>query len=326
MSHINRQYQRHAWPSLLPVDESLHNTKNMHSHRPGESPDHRVRERSKGLHQDFSESLDGHDESHLEHDEDIEKIKSMLRGKRDSKAKPAEKENLLKQLLATIESEKADLQPEKYAKLSQKITADLRERFLAVSKSGNYDKWTTGKERFHKRPDPTSRDTFTCDDNEPVALEVVFAQNLMKFGIVPSQLVELWEKELNVGGTQTGKIIVVSRRKAVVQTLCNNLGHVTSFFSSRPSVHSIHFRPHMELLNKHATTVMQGAGSGLQPLFWNKGLTGEGQIVGIADTGIDVGTIVVLNIKLASSYLKSVLIRLDLCRLLLFQRRSLAGH
>ena len=209
-------------------------------------------------------------------------------GKRDQTAKHAEKDRLLNQLLATVQDEKNE-------KRSEKITVDLRERFRSVSATGHYDAWTTSKANNNKSSKTqgdhrSAKDrTFTCDDGDPVTLEVALAQNLIKFNVVSSELLTIWEKELNLDGTQTATIIPVSRRKLAVQTMCNNLNHVTSFFSSKAAVYSIQIRSEIHLLNKHATTVMQGSGSGLRSFLWEKGLTGEGEIVGIADTGIDTG-------------------------------------
>ena len=185
---------------------------------------------------------------------------------------------------------------------SARIFADLRKRFEEMSSIGEDNSWSADEneeEKKRKMP-PSVQDhnsgegsEFNCKDGDSVTLEVALAQNLIKFGVMSSELVSTWEKELNVDGTQTATVIPVSRRKLAVKSTCTNLEHVTSFFSSRASVYAIQIRTDMHVLNKHATKVMQGSGAGLQSVLWDQGLTGEGQIVGIADTGIDIGEIFV---------------------------------
>jgi len=276
--------------NFVPVDESRHDARQMRNNR----PEHEVKMRSWKPNHRQLEALDVKEKTY--HDEEIDTIRTMLQGKngnkKDKSIKREEKNRLLKQLLDALHAETTAKATGKHPKASEKLTAELRERFRAVSSAGNYDAWTTSKKdrnKGHHDPKAGSGGDFSCQDGEAVTLEVALAQNLRKFNIASSKLFEAWETELNVNGAQTAKIVPVSLRKIVVQTICNNLGHVTSFFSSRASVYSIQIRPQMHLLNKHATTVMQGAGAGLQSVLWDKGLTGEGQIVGIADTGIDSG-------------------------------------
>jgi len=219
--------------------------------------------------------------------ESDEILELLIRQKQSKTAKNADKDSLLDQLLATVQTEKNE-------EKSEKITREFRQRFRAVSAAGNYDAWTTGKMDSSKNPqtpkmDHNSQKDFSCDDGDPVTLEVALAQNLMQFNVVSSELLMSWEKELNMDGTEIATIKPASNRKLVVQTMCNNLDHVTSFFSSMAAVYSIQVRSEVHLNNKHASTVMQGSGSGLRSVFWDKGLTGEGEIVGIADTGIDTG-------------------------------------
>ena len=181
---------------------------------------------------------------------------------------------------------------------SARIFADLRKRFEEMSSIGEDNSWSADEneeEKKRKMP-PSVQDhnsgegsEFNCKDGDSVTLEVALAQNLIQFGVTSSELVSTWEKELNIDGRQSATMIPVSGRKLAVKTTCTNLEHVTSFFSSRASVYAIQIRTDMHVLNKHATKAMQGSGAGLQTVLWDKGLTGEGQIVGIADTGIDIG-------------------------------------
>ena len=225
------------------------------------------------------------------------------RARQDRKVKMRSlKSNHLSSQWSDSSDDNGELANEDSHQKSARISADLRKRFQEMSSVGEDNSWTADEneeEKKMKKP-PSVQDhnlgevsDFTCQDGDSVTLEVALAQNLIKFGVMSSELISTWEKELNVDGTQTATVIPVSRRKLAVKTTCTNLEHVTSFFSSRTSVYAIQIRTDMHVLNKHATKVMQGSGAGLQTVLWDQGLTGEGQIVGIADTGIDIGEIFV---------------------------------
>lgn len=79
---------------------------------------------------------------------------------------------------------------------------------------------------------------------------------------------------------------VVHGQLLVIKTLPSNHMPVVSWLSHRREVHFVSRRADYRLQNEYARFVMQGDRLNQTP-FWDSGLRGEGEVVTVADTGMD---------------------------------------
>jgi len=99
-------------------------------------------------------------------------------------------------------------------------------------------------------------------------------------------LASQWQTMMAEEGITGVQLKVVSDRFMDVQSHGSKLHDATSWLSQRNEVHWIEKVQQMKLQNRNAKYVIQG-NTFDQTRIWSQGLHGEGQIVGLGDTGID---------------------------------------
>jgi hypothetical protein len=98
-----------------------------------------------------------------------------------------------------------------------------------------------------------------------------------------------WATQLRpIFGTHRGEVDIASDRKVVVTVDPAIAEDVMNWLTDQEEVLWVELRPKFVFLNKYAKAVIQDSTLDASQYFlWNKGLTGAGQVVGCADTGVD---------------------------------------
>jgi hypothetical protein len=107
-------------------------------------------------------------------------------------------------------------------------------------------------------------------------------------------LVSEWEYDLNTDDTLNRKNIsfTISRRSApsriIIVTPDSRLPHCVLYIARREEVLWLEEVQEAKTMNSRATKIVQGGAANMVQTVWDAGITGRGQIIGVADSGLDV--------------------------------------
>ena len=168
---------------------------------------------------------------------------------------------------------------------AMKIEPDLLVRMHSIgSKSPTHHEEFLAHIGVKRRSAPTStRASRSFDD---VVIQVMLAHGGPGWVTKAEAMVAGWKKSLDGMGFSVS-ITLASKKKAIV-TIKNAdaLKGVIGWLVNQPLVHWIQEQKKITIRNKMAGVAMQSWNASTHEI-WNRGIIGTGQIVGIADTGID---------------------------------------
>jgi hypothetical protein len=124
----------------------------------------------------------------------------------------------------------------------------------------------------------TTADHDDHDDALEVLYVLVAADGKMSRGGIVTELRQILPAE---------EVYPVGGEKVAVECSPERRGHVVGLLAAQPRVRWVERKPKWVLRNGYANKAIQST-DGLSTGIWSKGLRGEGQIVGVADTGIDI--------------------------------------
>ena len=124
----------------------------------------------------------------------------------------------------------------------------------------------------------TTADHDDHDDALEVLYVLVAADGKMSRGDIVTELRQILPAE---------EVYPVGGEKVAVECSPERRGHVVGLLAEQPRVRWVERKPKWVLRNGYANKAIQST-DGLSTGIWSKGLRGEGQIVGVADTGIDI--------------------------------------
>jgi subtilisin family serine protease len=117
-------------------------------------------------------------------------------------------------------------------------------------------------------------------------VQVMLASGGPGWAMEAQAAVGAWEDAFDKMGLSID-VKLVSPQKAVVKVQSvTTLKKVTLWLSQQPLVHWVQEKQDITLRNSHASKAIQSVDASSHAV-WNHGITGSGQIVGVADTGID---------------------------------------
>jgi hypothetical protein len=100
--------------------------------------------------------------------------------------------------------------------------------------------------------------------------------------------VQQWSAQLRQAVGVACQVRVPSKGKVVIETDVSVLESVLDWLTDREDVTWAEERPAVAMLNKYAKCVVQNSTLDASYNFmWSKGLTGVGEVIGCADTGVD---------------------------------------
>lgn len=122
----------------------------------------------------------------------------------------------------------------------------------------------------------------TANSGDSIDVAVVYVlvatdRNMSREDIVADWRLQLPEEE----------IFPVGGEKIAVSSSAERASKVVEWLAAQPRVRWVDRKPKWVLHNRYASKAIQSS-DGLSTGMWSRGLQGDGQIVGIADTGIDI--------------------------------------
>jgi hypothetical protein len=109
-------------------------------------------------------------------------------------------------------------------------------------------------------------------------------------------IIHEWDVDLNIFSLSEQNISFspASRSgassKVVLVVPKQRMAECIQYIANREEVIWVEEKPQHTTTNVRATKIVQGGISSTQHVLWNEGLTGQGQIIGIGDTGLDVNS------------------------------------
>ena len=134
---------------------------------------------------------------------------------------------------------------------------------------------------------PTVQSKDLIEIDAPVFLEVWVSLQEDKTSTL--ELLKAWESFFTLKLGKVAQVWVKSDNKFSIETNYQHLDLIVNYLANQAAVKYIERRMQFQTMNMHASLVVKGAyqGESIHDGLQRKGLNGTGQIVGIADTGID---------------------------------------
>jgi hypothetical protein len=110
---------------------------------------------------------------------------------------------------------------------------------------------------------------------------------LMAKGYGGVEVAKQWTAHLSYLGFSQTSVRAASQSKIIVSTDLETSSEIITWLSQQSDTVWVEKRPRFKLLNKWAKGVMQSGSARHTPL-WDRGLKGQGEVLGIADTGISM--------------------------------------
>ena len=123
-------------------------------------------------------------------------------------------------------------------------------------------------------------------EDAPFVVQVMLAYGGSSWASEAKALVTGWRAAIAAKGL-AAEIVLASEHKVVVSVDgVHMLKKVTDWLVRQPLVHWVQERREITLRNKHGSKAVQSWNASTHEI-WDRGIDGSGQIVGVADTGID---------------------------------------
>jgi hypothetical protein len=142
---------------------------------------------------------------------------------------------------------------------------------------------------LHMATDTTAHKSRPSGTNSTSTLYALVAAKESNVDAIISE----WRAALNPPDTEHGQIITFSASdltgpvKVVLTVPDSRVPACVSYIARREEVIWLQERPQYATKNLAATKIVQGGISNPTHTIWQAGITGRGQIVGVADTGLD---------------------------------------
>lgn len=117
-------------------------------------------------------------------------------------------------------------------------------------------------------------------------VQVMLASGGPGWALEAQAAVVAWEVAFDKMGLSITTKLVSPQKAVVTVEGVTALKKVTVWLSHQPLVHWVQEKQEITVRNSHATKAMQSVDASSR-VVWNHGITGTGQVVGVADTGID---------------------------------------
>mmetsp|Transcript_15712 Transcript_15712/g.24416 ORF Transcript_15712/g.24416 Transcript_15712/m.24416 type:complete len:1706 (+) Transcript_15712:222-5339(+) len=140
--------------------------------------------------------------------------------------------------------------------------------------------------KLHKPLDKEGKPLRALLSEKPAIIDVMVAITQEKSSLF-DPIFDSWKATLEAIGGAGCTVTRATYRKVVVRANVNKVDALASFLEAQPLVSTAEERPEFSFFNKYATGAIQSSSHPNARDLWSKGLMGEGQIVGCADTGID---------------------------------------
>ena len=108
-----------------------------------------------------------------------------------------------------------------------------------------------------------------------------------------SDVIADWQERLNPKGklhVENISFTLLEKetpQKVVIETPRSRLAECVRYVAKREEVLWLEEQPQLVTYNSRATKIVQGGLANMANVIWQNGITGRGQIVGIADSGLD---------------------------------------
>ena len=122
--------------------------------------------------------------------------------------------------------------------------------------------------------------------NELSELAVLLHTNTMQHLTSTGQLAQHWNHLLSHHVNSHVRVTSVSNTKIIITCEHKHVPEVSKWAAEQLETHWVEHHQHYKPLNHYAQWITQSFAKGERPI-WEKGIRGQGQVVGISDSGID---------------------------------------